>query len=880
MDAPARKLIVVAGDITIDKLAFTERNWPSAANSAKAPPRWHRTTRVVSRPGGALLLREMIKHAAPDAEVVSYDSNAHDTEALDGVRPEVHTHSFLDLDPVYDKRKEGDSPDAAPDVKSFAVRELRGFSGPGAHYPLVTISQRPALLVLDDAGNGFRDDPVARRVWEHLLWDQGLPDWVILKMGRPLADGALWEAIRPRQPPSDEPNENAGRPRPGNLVVIVNADDLREQDLRLSRRLSWECTAEDFVDILRASEQLSLLATCPHLIVRFGCEGVIHHRGSGPDRPVLFFDRTKTEGDTIDSGDGKPMIGLTAAFTAAFGAALLDSKANAISDGIRRGMAAACMLCNTGFVPANKTARLPDYPYRIIFTAPSAPASGSADPVISNIEIPAERISSDSDYSWRILNDVKGNADETARRIVREGLGKALGRVPIARFGDLTTADRREIEALRAVANLLAGYLDTASLNKPLSIAVFGPPGSGKSFGVKEVAKTLHGAKKRPVLEFNLSQFADVADLRHAFHQVRDKALSGLIPLVFFDEFDVKFAGDDLGWLKQFLAPMQDGVFHENGILHPLGRAIFVFAGGTTSSYREFNRDTEEFKAAKGPDFVSRLRGHVDILSLKFDSNDDTFAVRRAIQLRARLEKHAPHLVTGETLSIDDGVLHAFLTTPNFNHGARSLQAIVEMSRLGNEQRCFTGSALPPFDQLNMHVDANDFLSRVRRERLDDALREALGEYLHDAYRRHKEKDAVEYGVSQEKLRQDAAMLPWYLLSDDFKESSRRQADDIPRKLRKVQRFMAREIHGRAPAPPLEDPDISLLAQLEHARFNAERQERNWTQGPERDPQNRKSPFLVPWRDLAQRWQEFDRAAVEAIPLALASVGYRIYRTE
>ena len=879
MNPPDRPLIVVAGDITIDKLAFTERNWPSPATAAKAAPHWHRTTRVVSRPGGALLLRKMIVHAARGAEVAPYDSNVHDEEALDKLHPEVHTHSFLDLDPVYDKTTEGANPNVAPDVKCFAVRELRGFCGPGAHYPQVTIARRPALLVLDDAGNGFRDDPTAQHIWERLLWSQGLPDWVILKMGRPLAEGALWDAIRPRKAPKDQPPEKPDRPRPANLVVIVNADDLREQDLRLSRRLSWESTAEDFVDILRASEKISLLATCPHLIVRFGCEGVIYHRGSGPDRPILFFDRTKIEGDTVDSGDGRPMIGLTAAFTAAFAAALLNCPADALGDAIRHGMTAASLLCSTGFVPTEKGARLPDYPYKIVFPDPHPSAGGTADRSISEIVIPADSISRGSVNRWCILNDVKGNADETARRIVKEGLTKPLASVPIARFGDLVTADRREIEALRAVANLLAEYLDTPSLNKPLSIAVFGPPGSGKSFGVTEVAKTLHGAKDRPVLEFNLSQFGDVADLRHAFHRVRDQALSGLVPLVFFDEFDVKFASDDLGWLKHFLAPMQDGKFRENGIMHPLGRAIFVFAGGTTSSYREFNRDTEEFKAAKGPDFVSRLRGHIDILSLRFDRDDDTFAVRRAIQLRARLEKHAPHLVIGESLSIDDGVLHAFLTTPDFHHGARSLQAIVEMSRL-KEQHRFTGSALPPFDQLNMHVDANDFLSRVRRERLDDAMRETLGQYLHDAYRRHKEKDAIAYGEPQEKLRQDQAMLPWYLLGNDFKESSRRQADDIPRKLRTVQRFMAREIAGRAPAPPLDQQQIRQLAQLEHARFNAERQEQHWTQGPEREPAKRKSPFLVPWDDLEKRWQDFDIAAIEAIPDALASVGCRIYRAD
>ena len=43
-----------------------------------------------------------------------------------------------------------------------------------------------------------------------------------------------------------------------------------------------------------------------------------------------------------------------------------------------------------------------------------------------------------------------------------------------------------------------------------------------------------------------------------------------------------------LGWLKYFLAPMQDGVFRVGDSIHPIGKAIFVFAGGTSSTYNQF----------------------------------------------------------------------------------------------------------------------------------------------------------------------------------------------------------------------------------------------------------------------------------------------------
>jgi len=47
------------------------------------------------------------------------------------------------------------------------------------------------------------------------------------------------------------------------------------------------------------------------------------------------------------------------------------------------------------------------------------------------------------------------------------------------------------------------------------------------------------------------------AYLNGAFHQVRDLALSGRTPVVFWDEFDSR----ELLWLQYLLAPMQDGRF-------------------------------------------------------------------------------------------------------------------------------------------------------------------------------------------------------------------------------------------------------------------------------------------------------------------------------
>src|SRR5260370_336236 len=83
---------------------------------------------------------------------------------------------------------------------------------------------------------------------------------------------------------------------------------------------------------------------------------------------------------------------------------------------------------------------------------------------------------------------------------------------------------------------------------------------SGNTFIVNELAEDIGGPGTK-CLEFNVSQFLDADDLHRALHHVRDASVRGKIPFVFWDEFDTK----GLKWLKDFLAPMRDGVFQWKG---------------------------------------------------------------------------------------------------------------------------------------------------------------------------------------------------------------------------------------------------------------------------------------------------------------------------
>jgi len=83
---------------------------------------------------------------------------------------------------------------------------------------------------------------------------------------------------------------------------------------------------------------------------------------------------------------------------------------------------------------------------------------------------------------------------------------------------------------------------------------------------------------------------------------------------VLWDEFDSDLSGESFGWLRHFLAPMQDGTFQQGQMIHPIGKAIFVFAGGTSVRLADFEGTGATASAGQGPRLREPAKGHVDIV--------------------------------------------------------------------------------------------------------------------------------------------------------------------------------------------------------------------------------------------------------------------------
>jgi hypothetical protein len=322
-----------------------------------------------------------------------------------------------------------------------------------------------------------------------------------------------------------------------------------------------------------------------------------------------------------------------------------------------------------------------------------------------------------------------------ALAIASADLGKPCPPIPgVNKFGELFLFTDEERDQLHAMHDLIRQYVARPDPRRPLCLAVFGPPGSGKSFAVEQILNELN----LTLTTVNLTQVSDANDLGEVLARAANPAgsrsePSGIVPtlrrllgsnggssaastgaskvpVIFFDEFDAPRDGAPYGWLAWFLAPMQDGKFLYNGDVITLRRAVYVFAGGTALTMRQFSDfgPQRDFQRAKGPDFISRLRGFLDVRG----PNAEPRMLRRATLLRAELTRAIGKRAGG--FSVDSELMTSLLQVGRYRHGARSISAVVELSHLENKAR-FAWEDLPKDHLLGLHIDRGPLDAKLIR---------------------------------------------------------------------------------------------------------------------------------------------------------------------
>ncbi len=150
---------------------------------------------------------------------------------------------------------------------------------------------------------------------------------------------------------------------------------------------------------------------------------------------------------------------------------------------------------------------------------------------------------------------------------------------------------------------------------------------------------------------------------------------------------------------------------------------------------------------------------------------------------------------------------------------------------------------------------------------LRDSRRELMAREVHAHYRASGRASAE-------------ADVDWGELPSALRESNRLQVDAIDDHLRALWYEIVPLVEWDKTPVRLPDPDIELLARLEHQRWCDEKRRNGYIHGQTRndDATPPTHPDLLPWGDLSEAVREKDREAARAWPSLLADAGYGLER--
>ncbi|MEW6208440.1 MAG: RyR domain-containing protein [Acidobacteriota bacterium] len=703
------------------------------------------------------------------------------------------------------------------------------------------------------------------------------------------------------------------------IVVVIPAAVLRAMGANISQALSWDRTIEETVREFQSGNSAHYLRSCRRVIVHFGNAGAASFTrcrplpdGSEPLFDRLHFERFLYHPDSLEGSWMARRPGRTFGITSILAAAVarheLEPESYPLYIALCHGLAAAAISHEQGGGERDLDTEAANEHIRQMLLPPPEPGAKREDHLIKDFARPEaiyctaypstlldvtlfKSASEKKNFRSDLLQDITGEGLEyvaaKAMDIVLRGPREVLRAAPEAHYGSYQTADREEIERINSIRSLIISYQENAKDTRPLSIAVFGPPGSGKSFAIKQLASELFGERKA-ILEFNLSQFTGIENLQDAFHQIVDASVQGQTPLIFWDEFDTAREGRSLGWLKEFLAPMQDARFQTGNLSHLLGKAIFVFAGGAKPDFESFDRsdadgkEGKHFREVKGPDFVSRLRGFVNIKGPNpvTEGGDVAYLIRRAVLLRSILERSFPHLIddTTRVAAISTSVIKGFLRVEKYLHGARSLESLVNMSGLAHTQ--FFGPAqLPAESLLRLHV-TEDFLRLVEEGQLEASVIEAIARDLHERWRRKRLSQGWKPGSPRDDYLKVHPMLrPYGELTEAEKEKNRLPARLTQAKLDDVSyRIARREEDDQSGPPRFTKEEHDKLLRIEHDIWLREYLINGYEWAEETRDHVRLHRDIAPFEKVPDEDQALDRENVAAIPVTLWENGYTLVR--
>lgn len=248
---------------------------------------------------------------------------------------------------------------------------------------------------------------------------------------------------------------------------------------------------------------------------------------------------------------------------------------------------------------------------------------------------------------------------------------------------------------------------------------------------------------------------------------------------------------------------------------------------------------------------------------------DPLFVIRRAMLLRSFLERKVPHLIqeNGEA-KVDNGVVRAMLKVAKYKHESRSMEAIMEMSSL-TYAKSWEQSHLPSKEQLQLHVDEDDFLQQLMRDTFYNEKIERLAINFHNI--RMESYKQIQHNENINRT------LHWDLLEEEYKDSLRLLIKYIPIALQKIN-YDVISVKERPNAIEFTKQEIAVLAEFEHKRWSLDKKEKGWVYGAKVDNERKIHNALVPFHALSKEIKESIYEDIRSWPQILANSYLKIDR--
>jgi len=144
-----------------------------------------------------------------------------------------------------------------------------------------------------------------------------------------------------------------------------------------------------------------------------------------------------------------------------------------------------------------------------------------------------------------------------------------------------------EERLIKDIGSILIRFCNS-NRNKPVSIVLFGSYADINFDLLFRAFQTICNCQLKKLI-FDLNDYHSFDEILEAFELINSTASNNIIPVVFWKNFESEIENQYFGWLRMFLAPMQDAIIYIKNKKMNVAPAIYIFATNYSDNYKDLD---------------------------------------------------------------------------------------------------------------------------------------------------------------------------------------------------------------------------------------------------------------------------------------------------